>query len=250
MNWTADDGTIIHYETHGDARRPALLLLPGLLGSISKQWQSFIEPLVGHYFVVLMDLRGHGRSENKEPSLETGRMVQDIVGLLDHLEITAVRISGYSLGGYLGMQLAISHPRRVATLHTHATKFYWTSDAVAKMQKQLDPDKMAEKVPAYANQLVLEHGGRRWRELVRQAADLVASLEQNGLTEQNVQQIRCPTLISVGDRDEVVGIGEALSVSRLFDRGGLLVLPGVRHPIHTLSLIPLLPMLQSFHKNR
>lgn len=248
MNWTADDGSSIHYEVHGDPRRPALLLLPGLLGSISKQWQPFIELLTTHFYVILMDLRGHGRSENNDPNLDAGRMAEDILGLLYHLEITAVHISGYSLGGYLGLQVALAQPRRVTTLHAHATKFYWTADAVAKMQRQLNPDKMAEKVPAYANQLVLEHGGRRWRELVRQAADFIATFEQNGLTEQNVQQIRCPALISVGDRDEVVGIGESLRLSRLLDRGGLFVLPGVRHPIHTLSLVPLLPMLQSFHK--
>ena len=56
--WTAEDGTKIFYEVYGtDANKEILLLLPGLLGSISKQWKSFIRPLSENYRLLLMDLR-------------------------------------------------------------------------------------------------------------------------------------------------------------------------------------------------
>jgi pimeloyl-ACP methyl ester carboxylesterase len=128
------------------------------------------------------------------------------------------------------------------------TKFYWTEDAVKKMRAQLDPDKMSEAVPAYADQLVQSHGGRHWRELVRQAADLLGYLSQEGITEGMAGQTQCPVLVSVGDRDEIVPVMEAQRLSRLIPRGGLLVLPGVRHPFHTIRPVPLLPMMQHFHK--
>jgi pimeloyl-ACP methyl ester carboxylesterase len=174
-------------------------------------------------------------------------MMKDINGLIDFLQIGTVHIAGYNLGGYLGLMLALNQPRRVSTLLMHATKFYWTKEAVAKMQEQLDPDKMAEKVPVYADLLVQEHGARRWRALVRQAADLVAYLSDNGLTERMVSHTQCPVLVSVGDQDKMVPLTEALRLSRIIPHGELIVLPGVSHPYRTIHKIPILPMMRHFH---
>lgn len=246
--WTADDGTVINYEQHGqDAGKPVLLLLPGLLGSIGRQWHNFLPALTGEFRVILADLRGHGRSGNEGAALDPDRMVQDMAGLLDSLGHEAVHVAGYSLGGYLGLMLALHQPRRVTSLLMHATKFYWTTEAVNTMRQQLDPDQMAEKVPGYATRLAQEHGGRHWRELVRQAADLVGVIADKGVTENMAGQAQCPVMVSVGDRDELVHLPEAQRLSRVIPRGQLLVLPGVRHPYATVRPIPLLPVMHAFH---
>lgn len=246
--WTADDGTQIYYETQGDGLgKPNLLLLPGLLGSISRQWREFRDPLAETYRLILPDLRGHGRSENRTPALQPERMMQDLAGLLTHLRINQVHITGYSLGGYLGLMLYLNQPRRVSSLLMHATKFYWSGEAVKKMHQQLNPDTMAEKVPAYANQLFEEHGSR-WRALVRQAGDLVGLLSESGITENMAARVQIPVIVSVGDRDELVPLPEAARLSRVMPNGGLLVLPHTRHPLRSVSLIPLLPVMQTFHR--
>lgn len=247
--WTASDGSEINFEQYGgnDASKPYLLLLPGLLGAISSQWRPFLKPLSESYRLLLVDLRGHGRSQNNAPTLNVNQMLDDLTGLLDYLNIERLHVAGYSLGGYLGLMLALNQPRRVATLLMHAAKFYWTSDAAEKMQQQLNPDVMAEKVPTYADQLVKDHGGRQWRTLVRQAAELTASLAEDGLSERQLKNAQCPVLVSVGDRDELVLLPEAFRLSRALPHGQLFVLPNTRHPLQTVHLIPLLPMMQSFH---
>ena len=174
--------------------------------------------------------------------------MNDIVGLANYLQAETYHIAGYSLGGYLGLMMALNHPRSVNTLLMHATKFYWTKESVAKMRTQLDPDIMSEKVPSYANQLAQEHGGSHWRVLVRQAADLVAYLSEKGVTEGMAAHTQCPCLVSVGERDELVSLPEALRLSRKLPNGELIVLPGVRHPFPTLREIPMLPMMQAFHQ--
>ena len=246
--WTADDGTAIHYEDRG-ARpdREGLLLLPGLLGAIGSQWQQFVQPLAARYRVLLPDLRGHGRSENAAGALQPQRLLEDVVGLLDHLEVDRVHVAGYDLGGYLGLMLHLHDPRRVPTLLMHATKFYWTEEAVAQMRDGLDPDALAENVPAYGDRLAQDHGSR-WRMLVRQAADLIAQLAQESLTESALRRVQAPVLVSVGDRDEMVPLPEALRLSRIFPHGQLLVLPGVHHPLNAVPIVPLLPMMQMFHR--
>lgn len=249
--WIADDGSNIHYEVYGsDSQKEILLLLPGLIGSISKQWTSFVRPLSASYRLVLMDLRGHGRSENAAPDLQLNRMFQDITGLLAYLKAPALHVAGYSIGGYLGLMLAMAQPHQVKTLLMHGVKFYWTEESAAKMRAQLDPDQIAQKAPAYADQLVQEHGGRQWRILVRQAADLTTLLVTQGLTERDLKHMQTPTLVSVGDRDELVPLNEAQRLSRTLPNGSLIVLPGVRHPFQTVRLIPLLPMMQEFHQTK
>jgi pimeloyl-ACP methyl ester carboxylesterase len=246
-HWKADDDSLIYFEVHGDGpNKETMLLLPGLLGAVSSQWNNFIPLLTPHYRIVIPDLRGHGRSENRESKLMPERMVADLHGLLDHLQITAVHIAGYSLGGYLGLMLHLKDPRRVQTLVMHATKFYWTKEALAAMRQQLDPDAMAAKVPAYANQLAQEHGGSHWRVLVRQASDLVGYLSTSGVTETMAARAQCPILVSVGDRDEMVPLPEALRLSRVFPHGELLTLPGVRHPFSAIREMPFVPMLREF----
>lgn len=249
-HFKTDDGTQIYFEVHGEgADRETLLLLPGLMGSLTSQWQNFLPALIPHFRVILLDLRGHGRSQNNEPTLRLDRMTQDIFSLLDHVGAPIVHIAGYSLGGYLGLMMHLNQPRRVMTLLMHATKFYWTKEAVTNMRQQLDPDTMTAKVPAYANQLAKEHGGSHWRVLVRQASDLVGYMSEKGVTEGMAARSQCPTIVSVGDRDELVPLPEAQRLSRVFPHGELLVLPGVRHPFPMLRMVPLLPMMLEFHKN-
>ena len=250
MEWIADDGTTIYYELHGDERLPPLLLLPGLLGTISRQWQPFVQPLSAHFRLLLLDLRGHGRSSNNATDLQPERMVQDVVGVLDEVGLTAVSLSGYDFGGYLALLLALTQPRRIATLHLHASKFYWTAESAAQMCQQLDPETLAATAPSYADQLVIDHGSRCWRDLLRQAAALIAQQASSPINDRQLQQLPCPALVSVGDYDEIVSLPEAYRLSRSLRRGGLFVLPGVHHPIHTLPLVPMLPMLQTFHKNK
>jgi pimeloyl-ACP methyl ester carboxylesterase len=244
--WTASDNTAINYELHGQRQGQTLLLLPGLLGALS-QWQRFLPALAPHYRLLLVDLRGHGRSENRATALEPERMAADLGELLDYLGIETAHVAGYSLGGYLGLMLHLGQPRRVPTLLMHATKFYWNEEAISRMRRQLDPDAMAEKVPSYANQLALEHGANRWRNLVRQAGDLVARLANEGLTEGMAHRVQIPVLVSVGDRDEMIPLAEAQRLSRVFPHGRLLVLPGVQHPFASVPEVPLLPMMKAFH---
>ncbi|MCP4427847.1 MAG: alpha/beta hydrolase [Chloroflexi bacterium] len=246
--WTAEDGTEINFSVYGSERHDnTLLLLPGLLGALTTQWRNFIRPLSADFRVVTMDLRGHGRSQNNANDLNPEQMMQDIGGLLDFLQIESVHIAGYNFGGYLGLMLALNQPRRVSTLLMHATKFYWIKESAAKLQAQLNPDSIAEKVPAYADQLVQAHGARRWRILVRQAADLTMQLFANGLTDRMISHTQCPVLVSVGDRDKMVPLAEAQRLSRMIPQGKLIVLPDVSHPYRTIPAIPLLPMMRHFH---
>jgi pimeloyl-ACP methyl ester carboxylesterase len=174
--------------------------------------------------------------------------IQDLLGLLDHIGTTSVHVAGYDMGGYLGLMLTLHQPNRVRTLQMLATKFYWNPAAVSNIREQLNPDLIVEKTPNYASRLAEEHGAGRWRQLVRQAGDLVAYLGEQGITENMLRTAQCPVLVSVGDRDELVPVQEAFLLSRALPNASLLVLPQVRHPFQSMNLNPLLPVMQDFHQ--
>lgn len=246
--WTASDGSEINFTVYGMESQPkTLLLLPGLLGSMNSQWHNFIRPLAPDFRIVTLDLRGHGRSQNNAPILTLDQFLQDIKGLLDFLQIESFHVAGYDLGGYLGLMLALSQSRRVETLLMLATKFYWTDKAAAKMKAQLEPETMSQQAPAYADQLVQEHGARQWRVLMRHAGDIIVHLSENGLTDRMAAQVQCPVLVCVGDRDRLVSLEECHRISKAIPRGELLVLPGVSHPFRSVRKVPLLPMMHYFH---
>ncbi len=247
--WRAADGVEIYYETHGTVGAGApCVLLPGLLGSVAGQWAAHVDALSATHPVVAMDLRGHGRSGDGAGGLTLGDLAGDVAGLLDHLGVGPAHVVGYSLGGYLGILLGLRRPERVRTLFMHGTKFYWTPEAVAATLRQLDPDAIAARVPAFAAQLAAEHGAERWPARVRAAAAFVARMDAAQLPEAEAAGLRCPVVVSVGDRDELVPVDEAARLRAALPDAGLLVLPRVRHAFGTVRHDELVAVLRGFHR--
>ena len=90
-------------------------------GGSSSIWYKQIRSFQGHYNVLVMDLRGHGRSKPKlSDALNTNytfeAITTDILEVLDHLHIQASHFVGISLGTILIRNLAELHPERVKSM--------------------------------------------------------------------------------------------------------------------------------------
>lgn len=92
-------------------------LLHGAGGS-SSIWFKQMRYYRKHFNVLLVDLRGHGKSANKEwkknDSFE--QLAKEVVDVLDYLEIKKTHIIGMSLGTIVGQTMADSYPERITTL--------------------------------------------------------------------------------------------------------------------------------------
>jgi rifampin ADP-ribosylating transferase len=66
--------------------------------------------------VVAPDLRGHGESDKTDSGYSLGEVADDVAALLDALALPNAVVIGSSSGGYVGQQLAVSYPERVAAL--------------------------------------------------------------------------------------------------------------------------------------
>jgi pimeloyl-ACP methyl ester carboxylesterase/pterin-4a-carbinolamine dehydratase len=92
-----------------------IVLLHGL-GSSSADWALQLPAFTAKHRVLVVDLPGHGRSPLPGGRLTIDRMADDVARLLARLEIPAAHIVGLSLGGCVGLALALRAPERVRSL--------------------------------------------------------------------------------------------------------------------------------------
>jgi pimeloyl-ACP methyl ester carboxylesterase len=101
-------------EPHGD--RAPFLLVHGLAANLAFWYLRIAPALARHHRVVMLDLRGHGRSSMPPTGYGGQSMAGDLRDLLDRLGIDQVHLVGHSFGGNVGLHFACHHPERMASL--------------------------------------------------------------------------------------------------------------------------------------
>ncbi len=99
------------YEHKGDA-----IVFLHFSGANLMMWQRSIPYFLDKYHVILVDLRGHGKSDKPESGYTIDQMANDVVGVLDQIGIKRTHIVGSSLGAEVGLYLAAIHPEKVISL--------------------------------------------------------------------------------------------------------------------------------------
>ena len=68
------------------------------------------------YGLIGVDLRGRGDSEKPESGYGLEAHAADVMRVLDHLELESAVLVGHSMGGFVGLQAALSYSERVRAL--------------------------------------------------------------------------------------------------------------------------------------
>ena len=109
MPFFNNDGIKIYYEVEGEG--PPVILIHGFAASLEGNWKQtkWVNILKDNYKVILLDCRGHGKSDKPlDPAQYGTQMTDDIVKLLDHLSIEKANFFGYSMGSSLTLDLLLS----------------------------------------------------------------------------------------------------------------------------------------------
>lgn len=158
--------------------------------------------------------------------------MDDILQYLDQNHLASVNIFGYSMGGYIALMLALRHPERVTAVLTLGTKMDWNPEAAAREAAMLNPDKILEKVPAFAKALQVRHGESRWRTVLEKTAGMMQYLGTNRpLDEAALRAIPVPVTVALADTDEMVRREEAMQAAEWIPGARFEVLEGGRHAI-------------------
>ncbi|MHA2399995.1 MAG: alpha/beta fold hydrolase [Promethearchaeota archaeon] len=108
------NGIKINYEIEG--KGPNLVMIHGFASSIASNWRgtNWINVLKEDNRLILMDCRGHGKSDKPlDPSQYGPKMGDDIINLLRHLSIEKANFFGYSMGSRLTLNLLLQQPHLV-----------------------------------------------------------------------------------------------------------------------------------------
>ena len=105
------EGLPTRYLTAGEG--PPLLLLHGV-GDNAFDWQWVMPALAHTYQVYSLDLPGSGGSAKPLPDYSPAFFARFTTAFLDALGVERAAVVGNSLGGLVGLRLALSGPERVA----------------------------------------------------------------------------------------------------------------------------------------
>jgi pimeloyl-ACP methyl ester carboxylesterase len=209
------DGPEMYYELHGGGE--PLLLLHGALSTIETSFGAVLPSLAGTRQVIAVEQQGHGHAADIDRPLSYAQMAEDTAALLRDLEIEAADVFGYSMGAGVGLELAIRHPGLVHKLVLASLAY--SRDGIhpetLEAIERTSPEDLAGSIfeTAYRN---VAPNPENWPELVAKVNQLDRTFE--GWRPEEIESIRAPTLVLVGDSD-IVRPEHAVQLFRLRGAG-------------------------------
>src|ERR1700751_4393728 len=112
MPFLEANGAQIHYELSEPGSAP-VLVFSNSLGTNLTMWTPQVEALGERFRILRYDTRGHGQSAVTPGPYKISQLADDVLGMLDLLGIEKVSFCGLSMGGMIGMTLALRAPDRM-----------------------------------------------------------------------------------------------------------------------------------------
>lgn len=223
-----------------------LLLLHGAIGSMV-QLHPLAELLNKDFQIFQMNFSGHG-GEDIPDTFSIGVFAEDVLNFLNDNGIGRISIFGYSMGGYVALYLAAHHPERVGKVFTLATKFEWSTESAEKESKMLDPEKIADKLPAFAKALESRHAPLDWKQVLQKTAAMMLEMGRAGppLTEKVLHKIDHDIKAALGDSDKIVTVTETEWAVSNLKKAKILLLENTPHPIEQVDTEGLVGEIRKF----
>lgn len=211
------------------------LLLHGAIGS-KDQFTSLKKELeiLGHE-IYSFNFTGHGDSPLPETPFSIDNFKKELVQFVQLHALENCIVFGYSMGGYIALYTAIEYPSLVRKIVTLGTKLDWSPEIAAHEIKNLNPQKIKEKVPAFAEKLEKTHGST-WTQLLDKTADFMVQLgKETPLNNETLTQISTPVVLGLADHDTMVTLDETCNAFKQLPNASMFMIPNAKHPIETVD---------------
>lgn len=238
--FTSVPGARLYWKLEGRDGAPALVLLNSI-GTDMDLWDAVLPLLRDRFALLRIDTRGHGASVAEPGDFSMATLADDVLAVAVAAGLETFALAGVSLGGMIGMELALRAPSRVTKLVPVCTSATMDSaswkDRIAKVRGEgmaaIADLAMGRFLSDRAEPAIYQTVRRQLLTMDAQGyAGCGAAIRDMDL-ESRISAIACPTLVVTGTRDTstpLEGHGEHL-VSRI---------PGAAHvALEAAHLAPL-----------
>jgi pimeloyl-ACP methyl ester carboxylesterase len=224
-----------------------LLLLHGFLGDATC-WLPLVAELQTQVHCVSLDLLGFGESAKPKIRYDIAQEVAFLRQAIQALDLESCYIVGHSFGGWVAAAYALAYPKAVKGLilvaaagirddsfcgkYDHLRFLLWQTPIVDWSLRLSKPLAAIVGQQAMVKQLL-------WfrQELMANPAacsflvDRLRSEDAIDTVEQQIHQLRVPTLVITGDRDETIPLWHSETYAREIPNAKLVVLPNADHAL-------------------
>jgi 3-oxoadipate enol-lactonase len=240
MAFCQHPGANIYWKRDGRDDAPVLVLLNSI-GTDMDLWDGVLPHLRDRFALLRIDTRGHGASIAEPGDYALAMLADDVLAVADAAGFDSFSIAGVSLGGMIGMELALRSPRRVEKLLPVCTSATMDSaswnDRIAKVRGEgmaaIADLAMGRFLSDATEPAIYETVRRQLLTMDTEGyAGCGAAIRDMDLADR-IAGLTCPTLVVTGTRDTstpLKGHGEHL-LSRI---------PGATHvALEAAHLAPL-----------
>ena len=225
------------------AHKPETVVLIHAVGHDLTYWDRQIEVLRAEYNVVAFDLPGHGRSSGAPEDWSFDYATGIVATLIGELSAKPVHLLGISFGGMIAQVTALERPDLVRSLTLIGTASHFPEEVRNAMRTR------AETVRAGGMAAVVQSSLERWftPETRTQRPDIIDRVTKTLLADDpsthaaiwdvistldiqtRLWEIRCPTLILVGEYDPSTPPIIARELSQAIPGAKFKIIPNASH---------------------
>jgi pimeloyl-ACP methyl ester carboxylesterase len=226
----------LYFEELGPRAGEPLVLLHGAGGTIDDPvggWAGLAPSFAEQFRVVLVEHRGHGRTDNPAGLMTFEQIGDDVAALVEHLDLGRVHVAGISDGGVVALDLALRRPQLTRSIVVLGGN-YAVHDGIRAYAAALDPEALEQAAPEAVAELASRHDAGKhpgyWKELLRQ---IVANNTANPTwTEDDLRRVACPTLLVAGENDPFATLEQMTTMKREIPGAEWLIVNHAGHAVH------------------
>jgi pimeloyl-ACP methyl ester carboxylesterase len=204
-------------------------------------WRAQIEFFSNRFRFIAPDILGFGGSQPPRP-WTMSQMGEELATLLDRLAVQRCTLAGLSMGGYISLPFALSHPERVERLvlaHTRARADLDPEraarnamiDELRNAGTAFLPDKMLPRLLGPDASEEVRRFVRASIERTTADADVhaVTAMRDRSDQTERLRSLHCPTLIIAGSGDAILKVEDCRTMAEAIPRGEFVVIPQTGH---------------------
>jgi pimeloyl-ACP methyl ester carboxylesterase len=215
----------LYYEKHGDGN-PPLICLHNFSSNSRKLFTPLLPQLTKQFDCFLLDLRGHGRSNNPSPDWTHEQSSRDIIGFCREIELTSAYFFAASSGGMTMLRVARYAPELVRAMVVDSATYRVPPEARRYYKA---PETLSPKLQHYYREANEVLGPEYGHFLARTFYDFRLPECDINIPLEWLKDIQAPTLIMHGDRDFFFPAQIAIEMKRTIPNSELFIFPDTKH---------------------